>query len=198
MTRCSFGKLEATTATLYRRARDRAVRAEQATVARKRLQALAATFAVVEELAGISRHRFNGLMAAFGTSQCGFSLHYDSCFAPGVPRLAAALPASFRTLPVTLDLLKAPFRTLPGIARELCRKPGDSRFDRPVQQIQLVKPLESALQIAALNQPLNRIDRAVLTAHRNKDGRIVSTFLGQLDTLVGTSKNSGLPEFVRV
>src|SRR5437016_6476365 len=46
-----LGKLKATTVTLYRRARDRAVRAEHATVARKRLQALAATFAVVEELA---------------------------------------------------------------------------------------------------------------------------------------------------
>ena len=95
-------------------------------MARKRLQALAATFAVVEELAGISRHRFNGLMAAFGTSQCGFSLHYGSCFAPGVLRLAAALSASLRTLPAALDLLKTPFRALPGIARELGREPGDS------------------------------------------------------------------------
>jgi hypothetical protein len=70
----------------------------------------------------------------------------------GVRRLAfATLSASLGALPVTLDLLKAPFRTLPGIARELGRKPGDGRFDRPVQQIQLVKPLESALQIAALN-----------------------------------------------
>ena len=94
-----------------------------------------------------------------------------------------------------LDLLKAPFRTLPGIARELGRKPGDSRFDRPVQQIQLVEPLESALQIAALNQPLNRIDRAVLTAHRNEDGRIVSTLLGEIDALVdeGLQRRTGSP-----
>src|SRR5260370_38914644 len=111
----------------------------------------------------------------------------------GVRRLAfATLSALLRALPVALDLLKAPFRTLPGIARELGRKPGDSRFDRPVQQIQLVKPLEAALQIAALNQPLNRIDRAVLTAHRNKDGRIVSPFLGQLDTLVDEGLQRGL------
>ena len=183
MTRCKFGKLKATTVTLYRRARDRAVRAEHATVARKRLQALAATFAVVEELAGISRHRFNGPMAAFGTSQCGFSLHYDTCLAPGVPRLAAALSASLRTLPATLYLLKTPFRALPGIARELGRELDDSRFNRPVQQIQLLEPLEAALKIAALNQPLDRIDRAVLTAHPNKDGRIISPLLGQLDTL---------------
>src|SRR4029077_3321122 len=99
------------------------------------------------------------------------------------PRLGT-LPASLRALPVTLDLLKAPFRTLPGIARELGGKPGHSRFDRPVQQIQLVKPLEAALKIAALNQSLDRIDRAVLTAHPNKDGRIVSPLPGLLDTLV--------------
>ena len=106
----------------------------------------------------------------------------------GARRLAfGILPASLRVLPVTLDLLKPPFRTLPGIAGELGRKPGDGRFDCPVQQIQLVKPLEAALQIAGLNQPLNRIDRAVLTAHRNKDGRIVSTLLGELDASMKAS-----------
>jgi hypothetical protein len=92
--------------------------------------------------------------------------------------------ASLRILPATLDLLKPPFRTLPGIARELGRELDHSRFDRPVQQIQLLEPLEAALKIAALNQPLDRIDRTVLTAHPNKDGRIVFPLLGQFDTLV--------------
>ena len=103
----------------------------------------------------------------------------------GVRRSSPLEPlASLRTLPVTLHLLKPPFRALPGIARELGRELDDGGFDRPVQQTQLVKPPEAALKIAALNQPLNRIDRAVLTAHPNKDGRIVSPLLGQFDTVV--------------
>src|SRR5205814_933846 len=69
------------------------------------------------------------------------------------------------------------------------------RFNRPVQQIQLLEPPEAALKIAALNQPLDCIDRAVLTAHPNKDGRIVSPLLGQLDTLAdeGFQRRTGCP-----
>jgi len=66
---------------LYRRARHRSVRAKHAAIAGKGLEPFAARFAVVEELAGISRRRLDGLMAAFRASQDGLKLHIVSCFA---------------------------------------------------------------------------------------------------------------------
>jgi hypothetical protein len=65
----SVGSLGLTTAfapavDLDRRARDGTVRAEHATVACLGLEALAAAFAVIKELAGIGRHRLDGPMAA--------------------------------------------------------------------------------------------------------------------------------------
>jgi len=46
----------------------RSVRAKHAAIAREGLEPFAAPFAVVEELAGIGRHRLDGLMAALRTS----------------------------------------------------------------------------------------------------------------------------------
>jgi hypothetical protein len=66
---------------LYRRARHRSVRAKHAAIAGKGFEPFAAPFAVVEELACISRHRLDGLMAAFRASQDGLKLHIGSCFA---------------------------------------------------------------------------------------------------------------------
>jgi hypothetical protein len=65
---------------LYRRTRHRSVGAKHATVARKGVEPFATPFAVVEELASISRHRLDGLMAAFRASQVGLKLHFGSCF----------------------------------------------------------------------------------------------------------------------
>jgi hypothetical protein len=66
---------------LYRRARHRSVRAKHAAIAGKGFEPFAAPFAVVEELAGISRHRLDGLMPAFRASQGRLKLHIGSCFA---------------------------------------------------------------------------------------------------------------------
>src|SRR5580693_1712569 len=51
------------------RARHRAVRTEHATVARQRLQALPASFAVIEELARVRRHGFRRPMSTPWTGQ---------------------------------------------------------------------------------------------------------------------------------
>ena len=71
---------------LYRRARHRSVRAKHAAIARKGLEPLAASFAVIEKLAGISRHRLDGLMAAFRTRQGALKLHMIPRFAPSIPQ----------------------------------------------------------------------------------------------------------------
>ena len=60
---------------LDRRAGHGAVRAKHAAVARQRLQPSAAALAVIEELAGVRWHRFNGLVSADRTSQCRLKLH---------------------------------------------------------------------------------------------------------------------------
>jgi hypothetical protein len=60
--------------------------------------------------------------------------------------------ASIRILAVGFgDLFNTPFRALNRIARELGRKLGDRRFDRPFREPKLVQPLESALNVAALD-----------------------------------------------
>src|SRR6266851_7945476 len=69
------GRHAATHVALYRRARHRSVRAKHAAIAREGLEPLAAPFAVIEELAGISRHHLDSLMGAFGASQGGLKLH---------------------------------------------------------------------------------------------------------------------------
>jgi hypothetical protein len=55
--------------------RHRTVRAENAAVPGKWLKPLSAAFTVIEKLACISRHRFQGLMSAFRTGQDGLELH---------------------------------------------------------------------------------------------------------------------------
>jgi hypothetical protein len=65
----------AATACLHRRARYRAVGAEHAAVALERLQPHPAAFAVVEELAGIGRHRLDRLMAAFRACELRLQVH---------------------------------------------------------------------------------------------------------------------------
>jgi hypothetical protein len=60
---------------LDRRARHRSVRAKHAAIAREGLEPFAAPFAVIEELAGIGRHRLDSLMAAFRASQVRLKLH---------------------------------------------------------------------------------------------------------------------------
>src|SRR5262249_11481075 len=77
------------------------------------------------------------------------------------------------------DLLQPPFRALLCVLRELGRKLRDRRFDGPVDQTELLQPLEAALQIAALHQPLDRIDGSELMAHADEDGWVVAALLGQ-------------------
>jgi hypothetical protein len=52
----------------------RTVRPEHAAIAREGLEPLTTALAVIEELAGIDRHRLDNLIAAFGASQCGLKL----------------------------------------------------------------------------------------------------------------------------
>jgi hypothetical protein len=61
---------------LHRRARDRAVGTEYATVASERLKPHPAALAVIEKHAGIGRHRLDGPMTARGASQGAFQLHH--------------------------------------------------------------------------------------------------------------------------
>ena len=75
------GRHAATHVCLYRRAGHRSVRAKHIAIAREGLEPFAAPFAVVEELACISRHRLDGLTAAFRASQDGLKLHIGLCFA---------------------------------------------------------------------------------------------------------------------
>jgi hypothetical protein len=63
---------------LYRRTGHRSVRTKHAAIARKGLEPFAASFAVIEKLAGICRHRLDGLMTAFRASQAGLKLHIGS------------------------------------------------------------------------------------------------------------------------
>jgi hypothetical protein len=68
---------------LNRRARHRAIRAEHAAIARKGFKPLAAALAVVEELAGVGRHRFGRLIAAPRAGDCGVSDHAGNHIAIG-------------------------------------------------------------------------------------------------------------------
>src|SRR6266436_6378080 len=61
--------LAASLTLLYRRTRNRAVRAKHAAIACEGLKSLPAAFAVVKELAGVSRHGLNGLMTAVRASK---------------------------------------------------------------------------------------------------------------------------------
>src|SRR6266850_7032847 len=62
-------ELAASLTLLYRRTRNRAVRAKHAAIACEGLKSLPAAFAVVKELAGVSRHGLNGLMTAVRASK---------------------------------------------------------------------------------------------------------------------------------
>jgi hypothetical protein len=62
-------RLAAPLVRLYRRTGNRTVGAEHAAIAWEGLQSLAAAFAVVEKLAGVSGHGLNRLMAAFRASK---------------------------------------------------------------------------------------------------------------------------------
>ena len=53
-------------------ARHRAIRTEHATIARKRFEAFATSFAVIEKLARVGRHGFRGLMSTPWTGQRRF------------------------------------------------------------------------------------------------------------------------------
>ena len=88
------GRHAATHVGLYRRARHRSVRAKHAAIAREGLEPFAAPFAVIEELAGIGRHRLDGLMAAFRASQDGLKLHIGSCFALATTMFSSILRSS--------------------------------------------------------------------------------------------------------
>ena len=63
---------------LDRRTRHGGVRAKHAAVASQGLQPGATALAVIEDLAGVGRHRFNGLVLADRTSQCRLKLHRAS------------------------------------------------------------------------------------------------------------------------
>jgi hypothetical protein len=61
----SIARRAAAVIALDRRTRDRAIGAKYATIASERLKPGPAALAVIEELAGIGRHRLDGPMAAF-------------------------------------------------------------------------------------------------------------------------------------
>jgi hypothetical protein len=72
---------------------DRAIGTEHATIALSGLQPSTTTLAVIEELASIGRHRFDGLVVALGAGQGRFKLH---------PRLVIQnrpLPKSLASVP---------------------------------------------------------------------------------------------------
>src|SRR6266849_7916958 len=79
----------ATQVALYGRTRHRAVRAEHAAIACEGLEPFATALAVIEELAGIGRHRLDDLMAALRASQGGLKLHISSCLTRSIPRFGA-------------------------------------------------------------------------------------------------------------
>jgi hypothetical protein len=68
-------ELAASLVLLHRRTRNRTIGAKHAAIARKRLQSLAAAFAVIEELAGVRRHGLDRLMAASRAGKRCFQLH---------------------------------------------------------------------------------------------------------------------------
>jgi hypothetical protein len=68
-------ELAASLVLLRWRARNRTIGAKHAAIARKRLQSRAAAFAVIEELAGVSGHGLDRLMAAFRAGKRCLQLH---------------------------------------------------------------------------------------------------------------------------
>jgi hypothetical protein len=68
-------KLRAALPCLYRRTRDRAIRAKHATIALLVLQPVTTILAVIEELAGVGRHRLGGLVSAMRTGERRFQSH---------------------------------------------------------------------------------------------------------------------------
>lgn len=85
----------------------RSVGAEHAAVALERLQPRAATFAVLEELAGISRHRLDRLMAAFPACEFRLQVHDSRSVFDDVACLwASDIAAGRASLSLSLSLAK--------------------------------------------------------------------------------------------
>ncbi len=55
-----------------------------------------------------------------------------------------------------------PFCAFPRVTAKLAGKLGDRSLYGPLQEVQLLQPLEPALNVAALDQSFDRLDRPVL------------------------------------
>jgi len=73
-----------------------------------------------------------------------------------------------------LDLRKPPFCAFPRVTAKLAGKLGDRSLYGPLQEVQLLQPLEPALNVAALDQSFDRLDRPVLPTHSNEYRRVVA------------------------
>jgi hypothetical protein len=103
-------------ARLHRWARHRTVGAKNAAVAGLGLETLAAALAIVEELAGVSGHRFDSRMVAMGADYRGFQKHRrctERAPRDRGPAYAGALLMSQSTggEPVILIILEIPLTT---------------------------------------------------------------------------------------
>jgi len=70
------------------------------------------------------------------------------------------------------------------VAAKLVGKLGDRSLYCPLEELQLLQPLEPALVVAALDQSFDRLDRPVLLTHSNEYRRVVTPHLRMLDALV--------------
>jgi len=83
-----------------------------------------------------------------------------------------------------LDLCKSPFCAFKRVAAKLGGKSGDRGLYGPLQEVQLLQPLEPALNVTALDQSFDRLDGPVLPTHSNEYGGVVASRFRKLDALV--------------
>src|SRR5262249_720475 len=105
--RIASGRSDAGLPRLNRRARDRAVGAEDTAIPRLRPEAVPTTLAVIKELAGVLGHAFGCLMPAFGTGDGRIRDHVNLIAAPSRHRFAASAQAQrpqVRWMPRTREL----------------------------------------------------------------------------------------------
>jgi hypothetical protein len=121
---------------LNRRARHGAIRTEHAAIARKRFQALATSFAVIEELARVRRHGVCGPMSTLRANQGRFR---DQIRLPIHPPEAMSVAQDSTGAPIRwkqshfAENFPAPARWL-GLSASFCRL---SRIDHSVRGIAL-------------------------------------------------------------
>jgi hypothetical protein len=88
------GGLKTALSGLNRRTPHRSVGTKYAAVARLGLEPFVAALAIIKELAGVRRHLFGRLMAAFGTGDDAFSLHLYMPTIAASTASASAVPSA--------------------------------------------------------------------------------------------------------